>query len=88
MTGPSKATSARRILRAQAAAPSPAGYGWYRKNFTLAPEQRGKNIFVDFDGVYMNSTVFINGHELGTRPYGYASFGYNITPWLNPRAKM
>lgn len=61
----------------------PGGIGWYRKNFTLAPEQRGKNIFVDFDGVYMNSTVFINGHELGTRPYGYASFSYDITPWLD-----
>ncbi|WP_290077540.1 glycoside hydrolase family 2 TIM barrel-domain containing protein [uncultured Duncaniella sp.] len=61
----------------------PGGIGWYRKTFTLTPEQRGKNIFIDFDGAYMNSTVFINGHELGTRPYGYASFSYDITPWLN-----
>ncbi|WP_300631993.1 glycoside hydrolase family 2 TIM barrel-domain containing protein [uncultured Duncaniella sp.] len=61
----------------------PGGIGWYRKTFTLTPEQRGKNIFIDFDGAYMNSTVYINGHELGTRPYGYASFSYDITPWLN-----
>lgn len=61
----------------------PGGIGWYRKSFTLAPEQQGKNIFIDFDGVYMNSTVFINGHELGTRPYGYATFSYELTPWLN-----
>lgn len=61
----------------------PGGIGWYRKSFTLSPEQQGKNIFIDFDGVYMNSTVFINGHELGTRPYGYATFSYELTPWLN-----
>lgn len=61
----------------------PGGVGWYRKTFTLDDAQKGKNLFVDFDGAYMNSTVFINGHELGTRPYGYASFSYNLTPYLN-----
>lgn len=61
----------------------PGGVGWYRKSFTLTPGQKDKNIFIDFDGVYMNSTVFINGHELGTRPYGYASFSYDLTPYLN-----
>ena len=48
----------------------PGGIGWYRKSFSLSPEHTGKEIFIDFDGAYMNSTVFINGHELGTRPYG------------------
>ncbi len=38
---------------------------------------------LDFDGVYMNATVWVNGHKLGTRPYGYISFGYDITPYLH-----
>lgn len=60
----------------------PGGVGWYRKTFrTPAGNDR---VYVDFDGVYMNSTVYINGHELGTRPYGYASFSYDLTPWLKP----
>lgn len=65
----------------------PGGVGWYRKEFTLTPEQKGKEIFIDFDGAYMNSTVYVNGHELGTRPYGYASFSYDITPYLNNDGK-
>lgn len=62
----------------------PGGVGWYRKSFTLPSSMKGKEIYIDFDGAYMNATVFINGHELGTRPYGYAPFSYNITPWLKP----
>lgn len=62
----------------------PGGIGWYRKTFTLPDSDMGKEVYIDFDGAYMNSTVFINGHELGTRPYGYASFSYNLTPWLKP----
>lgn len=61
----------------------PGGVGWYRKTFRLGNEAKGKEVYIDFDGAYMNSTVYINGHELGTRPYGYASFSYNLTPWLN-----
>lgn len=61
----------------------PGGVGWYRKTFGIPSSMKGKEIYVDFDGAYMNATVYINGHELGTRPYGYASFGYDITPWLN-----
>lgn len=60
----------------------PGGIGWYRKTFTLAPQDAGKQIFIDFDGVYMNSEVFINGHSLGVRPFGYISFRYNLTPHL------
>lgn len=60
----------------------PGGVGWYRKTFTLPADMKGKEVYIDFDGAYMNATVFINGHELGTRPYGYASFSYDITPWL------
>lgn len=63
----------------------PGGIGWYRKTFTT-PEglDAGRRIFVDFDGAYMNSTVFVNGRRVGTRPYGYASFSYDITPFLHP----
>lgn len=62
----------------------PGGIGWYRKEFTIPAAEKGKEVYIDFDGAYMNATVYINGHELGTRPYGYASFSYNLTPWLKP----
>jgi beta-galactosidase len=59
----------------------PGGVGWYRKSFTT--DTTGKRqIFIDFDGVYRNSDVWINGHYLGKRPYGYSSFRYNLTPHL------
>ncbi len=60
----------------------PGGVGWYRKTFTMEPEAKGKKVFVDFDGVYMDSEVWINGHYLGKRPYGYISFRYDLTPYL------
>lgn len=60
----------------------PGGIGWYRKTFTVPGYKEGEKVYIDFDGAYMNTTVYINGHELGTRPYGYASFSYDITPWL------
>jgi len=60
----------------------PGGVGWYRKTFTITPQQLDKELFIDFDGAYMNSTVYINGHKLGTRPYGYASFSYDLTPYV------
>ncbi|MBN1339088.1 MAG: glycoside hydrolase family 2 protein, partial [Bacteroidales bacterium] len=60
----------------------PGGIGWYRKAFTLDDADRGKKIFIDFDGVYMNSKVWINGQLLGERPYGYSSFRFDLTPYL------
>jgi len=60
----------------------PAGIGWYRKTFKAPTEWRGKNISIYFEGVYMNSEVFINGKSLGVRPYGYSSFMYDISPYL------
>lgn len=60
----------------------PAGIGWYRKHFVLGRSYRDKQVFIDFDGVYRNSEVWINGHWLGRRPYGYSSFRYNLTPFL------
>ena len=59
------------------------GIGWYRKSFTLTSEDKEKEIFILFDGVYNNSTVWINGVELGTRPNGYSSFSYNLTNYLH-----
>ncbi len=56
----------------------PAGIGWYRKHFTLAAGQRDR-VFIEFDGVMANSDVWINGVHLGKRPYGYVSFGYELT---------
>ncbi len=61
----------------------PGGIGWYRKHFKLSKADKGKKLFIDFDGVYMNAKVWINGHELGQRPYGYSSFRYDLTPHLN-----
>lgn len=61
----------------------PTGIGWYRKSFTLPASARGRQVVVQFDGVYQHSTVWINGHELGTRPYGYSTFHYDLTPYLH-----
>ena len=60
----------------------PGGIGWYRKTFTVPASDQGKKIVIDFDGVYMDSQVWINGHLLGRRPYGYISFRYDLTPHL------
>jgi beta-galactosidase len=61
----------------------PGGMGWYRKTFSVPTSSKGKNLFIDFDGVYRNSEVWINGHPLGLRPNGYISFRYDLTPYLN-----
>lgn len=60
----------------------PTGIGWYRKNFRLSEAQREKIITLEFDGVYQNSEVWINGVCLGLRPYGYVPFVYELTPHL------
>ncbi len=59
------------------------GLGWYRKTFTLPLNDNKKKIFIDFDGVYRNSEVWVNGHYLGMRPYGFSSFRYELTPYLH-----
>jgi len=61
----------------------PGGMGWYRKTFTIDASKKSSLITIGFDGVYRNSEVFINGHSLGIRPYGYSSFSYDLTPYLN-----
>ena len=59
----------------------PGGIGWYRKKFEVV-EVSGKKYFIVIDGAYKNSTVYINGYPLGTRPYGYATFQYDMTPHI------
>lgn len=56
------------------------GIGWYRKNFTF--QDSTKKVVVEFDGVYMNSDVWINGQFLGRRPYGFIGFRYDLTEYL------
>ena len=58
----------------------PGGIGWYRKYFSLPTVN--EKYFLEFDGVYMNSTVYVNGQKVGFRPYGYSSFEYDITPYV------
>jgi beta-galactosidase len=60
------------------------GTGWYRKKFTIAKADEKKLFTIHFDGVYMNSDVWLNGHLLGNHPYGYTPFYYDLTPYLNP----
>lgn len=61
----------------------PGGLGWYRKTFNVAAEDSSSKVFIDFDGVYRNSEVWINGQYLGMRPCGYSSFRYDLTPHLH-----
>ena len=64
-----------------AGAALPGGIGWYRKTFSVT-DIKSKHQFIRFDGVYMNSTVWVNGHQLGNRPFGYSTFAYDMTPYL------
>lgn len=61
----------------------PGGKGMYRKTFLTDPGMAGKRVFLEFDGIYRDSRVYVNGHLAGHRPCGYASFSYDITPFLN-----
>jgi beta-galactosidase len=60
----------------------PAGIGWYRKNFNVPKSWKGKLISIQFDGIYMNAEVFINGTSLGVHPYGYTTFSHDLTPYI------
>lgn len=60
------------------------GTGWYRKHFTLEEDISQKHVYVTFGGVYKNSRVWINSNYLGTRPYGYSTFTYDITDFIVP----
>lgn len=60
------------------------GIGWYRKSFIVKEEDKDKIVYLRFDGIYMNSDVWLNGKHLGFHPYGYTPFCYDITSFLNP----
>ncbi len=60
----------------------PGGIGWYRKSFDVPTSYKDKVVSIIFDGVYNNSEVWINGHYLGKRPFGYISFIYDLSPFL------
>ncbi|HWY30391.1 MAG TPA: glycoside hydrolase family 2 TIM barrel-domain containing protein [Candidatus Acidoferrum sp.] len=62
---------------------APGGIGWYRKHFLLDTNQSGKSVAIEFDGIYDWSEVWINGQFVGQRPYGYSSFRYDLTPYVN-----
>jgi beta-galactosidase len=66
----------------------PTGIGWYRKSFRLPPGSADREVWLEFDGVYMNSDVWLNGVHLGRRPYGYISFRYDLTPHLRPGTNL
>ncbi|RFC75045.1 glycoside hydrolase family 2 TIM barrel-domain containing protein [Streptomyces sp. AcE210] len=61
----------------------PGGLGWYRKKFTVPAAYAGKRISVEFDGVYMDANIYVNGELVGNHPYGYTGFAYDITDALH-----
>ncbi len=61
------------------------GTGWYRKTFTVPASSKNKIIYLQFDGVYMNADVWLNGAHLGNHPYGYTSFFYDVSSKIKRR---
>ena len=59
-----------------------SGTGWYRKSLVLSNDLKGRFITIEFDGAMSNAVVWLNGEELGRRPYGYSSFAFDLTPHL------
>ena len=60
------------------------GTAWYRKSFIIDKKDNDKTAYLRFDGIYMNSDVWVNGKHVGNHPNGYTSFYYDITSYLNP----
>jgi beta-galactosidase len=65
----------------------PAGIGWYRKHFATPAAFKDQQVTVQFDGVFMNADVYLNGHQIGHHPYGYTSFKCDLTPFLAAEGK-
>jgi beta-galactosidase len=61
----------------------PAGIGWYRKTFSAPPAWKDKRVSIEFEGVYKDATVYLNGHKLGMHPYGYTGFTFDLTSDLD-----
>jgi Beta-galactosidase/beta-glucuronidase len=64
------------------------GTGWYRKKFITENSMKNQIITIQFDGVYMNADVWINGQHLGNHPYGYTPFYFDITNFLKPAGQQ
>ena len=60
----------------------PCGLGHYVKRFDVPAEWKGKKLFVEFEGVYMNAEVMLNGNMLGRHPYGYTGFCFDMTKYI------
>lgn len=60
----------------------PGGIGWYRKSLEIPASRAGQKVYIYFEGVYRNGEIFINGSPLGMRPSGYASYMYELTPYI------
>ncbi len=60
------------------------GTGWYRKSFRVPADSKDKRFIILFEGVYMNTEVWLNGRPVGTHPYGYTSFWFDITSRIRP----
>ncbi len=58
------------------------GEGWYKKEFSLEAKTEDESYIICFDGIYMNSTVYVNGNEAGTWKYGYSSFSFDISDYV------
>ncbi|WP_300600032.1 beta-galactosidase GalB [Niabella sp.] len=58
------------------------GIGWYRKHFAIPSSDTGKKIFIDFDGAMAYAEIWLNGHYVGTWPYGYTSFRMDLSPYI------
>lgn len=63
------------------------GKAWYRNTFKINKADQGKTVYLQFDGIYMNSDVWVNGHHLGNHPYGYTPIYYDLTPYLYAAGK-
>jgi beta-galactosidase len=61
----------------------PTGIGWYRKRFRVPESYQDRTVVIEFDGIYQNSEVWINGQYLGKRPYGYVAFSYDLSAHLH-----
>lgn len=61
----------------------PDGIGWYRKTFRVPASSKGKKLLIHFDGIFMQSDVYVNGQHLGYRPYGFCSIEYDLTPYIS-----
>ncbi len=64
-----------------------SGIGWYRRELDTGFLHEGQRLFLHFDGVYMDSTLYVNGKEVGEWKYGYTAFEFDITDYLNPSGR-